>query len=234
MVRAARRSYRKGGAYTLGKQADLVTGPLRMVRNGAGNVTERETGKVIWVESEDLGTALPGDLVTIRLYRSGGESKGKVIKIVERSPRDVVGTLMSTGKFLYVVPLNPVYRKDFYVPAANGAKPGDRVVVRFTGWENRYVAPEGEVVDVIGPADLPSLDTLVVMKQFDLPEAFPAVVIDEAEKVAQRLTRPAAARTSAANTSSRWIRRRLATSTTRSRWRPMRRATACWASILRT
>jgi len=181
---------RKGGAYTLGKQADLVTGPLRMVRNGAGNVTERETGKFIWVESEDLGTSLPGDIVTLRLYRSGGESKGKVIKIVERSPRDIVGTLMSTGKFLYVVPLNPVYRKDFYVPAMNGAKPGDRVVVRFTGWENRYVAPEGEIVDVIGPADLPSLDTLVVMKQFDLPEAFPAEVIDEAEKVAQRLTRP--------------------------------------------
>jgi ribonuclease R len=181
---------RKGGAYTLGKQADLVTGPLRMVRNGAGNVTERESGRTIWIESEDLGTALPGDIVTIRLYRSGGESKGKVIKIIERSPRDIVGTLFSTGKFMYVVPLNPVYRKDFYVPALNGAKPGDRVVVRFTGWENRYVAPEGEIVDVIGPADQPSLDTLVVMKQFDLPEAFPAEVIDEAEKVAQRLSRP--------------------------------------------
>ncbi len=181
---------RKGEAYTLGKQADLVTAPLRLVRNGAGNVTERESGKTVWIESEDLGTALPGDLVTVRLYRSGGESKGKVIKIVERSPRDIVGTLFTTGKFLYVVPLNPVYRKDFYVPAANGAKPGDRVVVRFTGWENRYVAPEGEIVDVIGPADQPSLDTLVVMKQFDLPEAFPSAVIDEAEQVAQRLSRP--------------------------------------------
>ncbi|MDX9867449.1 MAG: ribonuclease R [Kiritimatiellia bacterium] len=181
---------RKGNAYTLGKQADLVTGPLRMVRNGAGQVTERESGKGIWVESEDLGTALPGDLVTIRLYRSGDERKGKVIRIVERSQRDIVGTLMTTGRFLYVVPLNPVYRKDFYVPAANGAREGDRVVVRFTGWENRYVAPEGEIVDVIGPADKPSLDTLVVMKQFDLPEAFPSEVIDEAEKVAQRLNRP--------------------------------------------
>lgn len=181
---------RRGRAYTLAKQADLVTGPLRMVRNGAGNVLNRDTNKLVWVESDDLGTALPGDIVTLRLYRSGDESKGKVIAIVERSPRDIVGTLAPTGKFLYVVPLNPVYRKDFIVPDAHGAKQGDRVVVRFTAWTNKYVAPEGEIVDVIGPSDQPSLDTLVVMKQFDLPEDFPAEVIEEAEHVSQRLTRP--------------------------------------------
>ncbi len=181
---------RKGRVYTLGKQADLVTGELHMVRNGAGYVNDPEGGKRIWVESDDLGTSLPGDVVTLRLYRSSDEFKGKVIKIVKRSPRDVVGTLHTTGKFLYVVPLNPVYRKDFYVPESNGANPLDRVVVRFTGWENKYVAPEGEIVDVIGPADRPSLDTEVVMRQFDLPLEFPAAVIDEAEHVSSRLARP--------------------------------------------
>jgi len=181
---------RKGTAYMRAKEADLVTGNLRMVRNGAGHVIEQETGKAIWIEEENLGTALHGDLVTLRLTRRDSELKGKVIKIVERSPRDIVGTLFTTGKFMYVVPLNPVYRKDFYVPALNGAKPGDRVVVRFTGWENRHVAPEGEIVDVIGPADNPSLDTQVIMKQFELPEDFPAAVISEAEKVSQKLSKP--------------------------------------------
>ncbi|MFA7172989.1 MAG: ribonuclease R [Kiritimatiellia bacterium] len=181
---------RKGQVYTLGKQVDLMTGPLRMVRNGAGFVADTESGKRIWVEKDNLGTALPGDVVTLRLYRDAGEMKGKVIKIVERTPRDVVGTLHTTGKFLYVVPLNPVYHKDFLVPALNGAKPFDRVVVRFTSWENKYISPEGEIVDVIGPADQPSLDTEVVMRQFDLPREFPVAVIDEAEQVASRLQHP--------------------------------------------
>ena len=181
---------RKGRAYILAKEADLATGPLRMARNGAGFVLERDTDKAIWIESEDLSTALPGDIVTIRISRRGTEPKGTVIKIVERSPHDIIGTLSSTGRLFYVVPLNPVYRKDFVVPAPNGAQPGDRVVMRFTGWQNRHVAPEGEVVDIIGPADKPSLDTLVVMKQFDLPEDFPAEVLAEAEGVSQRLARP--------------------------------------------
>ena len=163
---------RRGNVFTLAKQADLVTGPLRMVRNGAGNVTERETGKLVWVESEDLGTALPGDIVTVRIHRNGTECKGKIIKIVERSPRDIVGTLMTTGKFLYVVPLNPVYRQDFYVPQPTG--PGrDRVVVRFTAGRTVLSPPKANR-RCHRPRRLASLDTLVVMKQFDLPEEFPA------------------------------------------------------------
>ncbi len=180
------------GVFGLGKSADLVTGALRMIRSGAGLVLDSATGTTVWIGADDLGTALPDDTVTLRLdpATAGQEPRGKVIRIVERSPRDIVGTLSTTGKFLCVVPLNPVYRFDFYVPDAKGANHGDRVVLRFTNWANRHVAPEGEIVDVIGPADQPSLDTEVVLRQFDLPQEFPAAVLQEAEAVAARAQRP--------------------------------------------
>jgi ribonuclease R len=101
-----------------------------------------------------------------------------------------VGTLVTTGRFLYVVPLDPVYRQDFAVAGTAGAKAGDRVVVRFRDWPNRHVPPEGEIVDVIGPADRPSLDTDVVCRQYDLPGEFPEEALREAEGVAARLGRP--------------------------------------------
>ena len=180
------------GVFGLGKPADLVTGKMRMIRSGAGLVLDNATCTTVWVGSDDLGTALPDDTVTVRTDPAspGQEPRGKVIRIVERSPRDIVGTLSTTGKFLCVVPLNPVYRLDFYVPDAKGAKEGDRVVLRLTDWKNRHVAPEGEIVDVIGPADQPSLDTEVVMRQFDLSTEFPAEVLQEAEAVAARAQRP--------------------------------------------
>lgn len=183
------------GVFALGATADLITGKLRMIRSGAGLVVNDKTGDTVWIGSDDLGTALPDDTVTVRLDPSTlGQAKqelrGKIIRIVERSPRDIVGTLSTTGKFLCVVPLNPVYRLDFYVPDAKGAKEGDRVVLRFTDWKNRHVAPEGEIVDVIGPADQPSLDTEVVMRQFDIATEFPPEVVQEAEAVATRAQRP--------------------------------------------
>ena len=182
----------RSGYFGLGKAADLMTGKLRMIRSGAGLVLDNATGTTVWVGSEDLGTALPDDTVTVRIDPAspGQEPRGKIIRIVERSLRDIVGTLSTTGKFLCVVPLNPVYRLNFYVPDAKEAKEGDRVVLRLTGWQNRHVAPEGEIVDVIGPADQPSLDTEVVMRQFDLSSEFPPEVLQEAEAVAMRAQQP--------------------------------------------
>ncbi len=179
------------GVYGPGKPADLLTGRLTLVRGGAGYVADGASGESLRVASEDIGTALPGDIVTVRRFHGAAErGRGKIIRIVERANRDLVGTLVTTGRFLYVVPLDPVYRNDIVVPEARGAREGDRVVVRFLDWPNRHVAPEGEIVEVIGPADQPSLDTAVICRQHDLPGEFPPAVRRAAESVAARLRQP--------------------------------------------
>ena len=179
------------GVFGLGRAADLVTGKLVLVRSGAGFVTDNTTGESVRVESDDIRTALPGDTVTVR--KAAGRDRrpaGRIIRIVERGGRDIVGTLATTGRFLYVIPFDPAYRRDIVVPESRGAQIGDRVVVRFLDWENQHVAPEGEIIDVIGPADRPSLDTEVVVRQYNLPRDFPAEVMRDAETVAQRLRQP--------------------------------------------
>ena len=178
------------------RETGMMTGELHMARNGAGFLVDPATNEATWIEREDLGTALVGDTVTIKLKnrpardglrggrppaKSGPE--GRVIRIDARAPRAIVGTVSATGRFTRVQPLSPTYRQEFLVPDAHGAQVGDRVVMRFMRWENPRLAPEAEITDVIGPADDPSLDTLSVMKQYDLPEEFPAKVVAEAERV---------------------------------------------------
>ncbi|MBA4387820.1 MAG: ribonuclease R [Verrucomicrobia bacterium] len=181
--------------YSLGAAADLLTGVLDVARSGNGFVTGTGAGADIFVLQADVGTALPGDKVVVRVDPdSGGESgtrmSGKIIRILDRTQKDIVGTLKITGRFNYVVPMNPAYQQDFYVADAKGAKAGDRVVVRFYGWENRHVNPEGEIVEVIGPADNPSLDTISVIRHHGLKEEFSAAVLSEAETVASLVDRP--------------------------------------------
>ena len=179
------------------RETGTMTGELHMARNGAGFLVDPRTNEATWIEREDLGTALVGDTVTIKVkpprpsrgFRGGAHESGKsgpeghIIRIDARAPRVIVGTLVSLGRFTRVQPLSPTYRQEFLVPDAAGAKVGDRVVMRFVRWDNPRLAPEGEITDVIGPADDPSLDTRAVMEQYDLPAEFPPEVLAEAERV---------------------------------------------------
>jgi ribonuclease R len=179
--------------YSLGAPADLVTGRLELKRSGDGYLTNHEGEMDVRIDRGNVGTALPGDLVVVRLepHRQGTPETqrfGQVIRLIERAKRVVVGTLKSAGRFLVVVPIDPSYQHDFYVSDAKGAKVDDRVVIQFQNWENQHVNPEAEIIEVIGPADNPSLDTLAVMRHYDLPEAFPIEVMQEAEGSAARLT----------------------------------------------
>jgi ribonuclease R len=181
--------------YSLGAPADLITGRLEVKRSGDGYLTNLEGELTVKIDRGHLSTALPGDQVVVRLepLRPGmatWQRHGVVIRVLERGTRVVVGTLKSTGRFLYVAPMDPSYQQDFYVSEVKGAQINDRVVIQFTNWENRHVNPEAEIIEVIGPADNPSLDTLAIMRQYELPESFPIAVMHEAGVSAARLDQP--------------------------------------------
>lgn len=181
------------GGFHMGKPCDLVQGVLVGARSGAGFVGNRELGCDVMVPPRELGAALPGDTVLVRVQPpQPGESRrmGRIVRIVERAKRDIVGTLQSSGHFYVVIPLSPTYKHTFYVADPKDAKVGDRVVLRFTDWTNLQLNPEGEIIEVIGPADKPSLDTEAIVRQFELPREFPLEVLQEAEHVSTRLEHP--------------------------------------------
>ncbi len=191
MVRSGELIEKRRGYYRAGAGTGMLTGTLKLMRSGAGLVTNAETGERVFVESADLGRAIEGDRVTVA-YRPGNRSEpvGVVRAIEEASVRDVVGTVRRAGKQFYVSPLNPIYRDDFLLADPKEARPGDRVVVRVQRAEGRGMRLEAELLEVIGPEDKPSLDTLAILRQYELPEAFPAEVLAESEQVAQLLQVP--------------------------------------------
>ncbi len=186
----------RNGRYSLGEEADLFTGRLSGVRSGNGFVDAVgvEDQDSVFVSSRDMGTALSGDTVLVRLHPEvPGETRGrsgKVIRIVERGRHDIVGTLRSTGRFVHVVPIDPIYTQNFYVADTAGGKVGDRVLIRFSDWKNKHVSPEAEVIEVLGPADSPSVDTLSIIRHHDLHDEFPEEVLRDAEATSARMELP--------------------------------------------
>jgi ribonuclease R len=59
----------------------------------------------------------------------------------------------------------------------------DKVVVRLEPWEHRHLNPEGEIIEVLGPAKKPGVDILSIIRKYDLPMAFPDAVLKEADQI---------------------------------------------------
>src|SRR6266536_3716196 len=190
--------------YVLPAEADLVTGKVSIHQAGYGFLAPETPGETdVFIAAENIGTAMHGDRVVARMSpeapsrRIKGRREGRVIRILERAHDTIVGTLQRSRNFYYVVPDDPRFVHDIYVrPVAavqedrrseTAATVGDKVVVRLDDWQSRHVNPEGELVEVLGPASAPGVDVLSVIRKYHLPTEFPSDVLEQAERIPERV-----------------------------------------------
>src|SRR5438094_9820013 len=138
-----------------------------------------------------------GDRVVARITRdpayarTKGRREGRVIRILERAHDTIVGTLQHSLNFYYVVPDDPRIVHDVYVqvppraPLPKVPTRGDKVVVRLEAWESRHVNPEGDVIELLGPASAPGVDMLSIIRKYHLPTDFPRDVLDEVNRISE-------------------------------------------------
>jgi ribonuclease R len=186
--------------YVIPEEADLIVGILQMNPQGFGYVLNESGDGLgdVYIPAENTGTAMHRDKVVARIIREalpqlrGGRQRarrqGKVIKILERANKQIVGTLQQSKNFFYVVPDDPCLFHDIYVELDHQRLPrlpkvNDKVVVRPEPWESRHLNPEGEIIEVLGPARAPGVEVLGIIKKYDLPSEFPASVLEQAEKI---------------------------------------------------
>src|SRR6187200_1322695 len=187
--------------YVLPAEADLITGKLSVHPAGYAFLTSEKPGLPdVFIAAENVGTAMHGDRVVARISpeppagRIKGRREGRVIRILERAHDTVVGTLQRSRNFYYVVPDDPRFVHDIYVhPIAaredraseTAAAVGDKVVVRLEDWQSRHVNPEGEIIEVLGPASAPGVDVLSIIRKYHLPTEFPSDVLEQAEAISE-------------------------------------------------
>src|SRR6059036_965171 len=182
--------------YVMPPAADLVTGKLHIHQAGYGFLISEKPGEPdIFIAAENTGTAMHGDRVVARISRDEpdrrikGRREGRVIRILERAHDTIVGTLQRSRNFYYVVPDDPRFVHDIYVRPERDQQPGtsanvgDKVVVRLEAWESRHVNPEGEIIEVLGPASAPGIDMLSIIRKYHLPTEFPRDVLDQAKGI---------------------------------------------------
>ncbi len=167
---------------------NLAVGRLSVNPGGFGFVSRETGGEDVFIGAQDMGTALHGDRVVARLYGHQGprrQQEGQVIRVLERSLKTVVGVYRQDRRFGYVEPDDRRITRDIYVAPedALGAAPGQKVVVKIEAWASEHLNPEGRVVEVLGAPDAPGMDILSIIKEYELPLAFPDHVLRQADAI---------------------------------------------------
>ncbi len=191
----------------LPRDADLVTGRIRFRQGGSAFVIPEGPASApeqpaIQIPAEDTGVAMHDDKVVVRLSDEvtrprgklpGGEPLGHVIRILERGHPTLTGNLQRSKLFFYVVPDDPRFIHDIYVPdpAKSALHPvpavGDKVVVQLREWKQRHVNPEGEIVARLGRTHEPRAELAAIFHKYDLVSAFPEEVQREAAALPARV-----------------------------------------------
>ena len=170
-------------------EARYVTGTFIGNQRGFGFLEVEGQEEDLFIPESRVGNAFPGDTVQVLLLpgRRGRRQEAEVVKVLERSVRQIVGTFQNNGTFGFVLPDDVRIKQDIFVPGerSKGAVDGHKVVVEITDYGENGKSPEGIVTEILGHAWEPGVDILSIVKGYDLPMEFPERVLNQAERVSR-------------------------------------------------
>ena len=181
----------KRGKYGIGIE-EIHVGVFSATAKGFGFVTIEGFDDDIYIPARDTLNAFDGDkvqLVIVNKFKRGARKEGRIIKIVERAIKEIVGTYKKSKSFGFVVPDNSKIGVDLYIAEGCDVKAGnnDKVVVKIKDYGSADKKPEGEIIEVIGAINDPGVDIVSIIKDYGIEEEFPDEVIKQCETIADKV-----------------------------------------------
>ena len=174
------------------KQKVVFEGRVDLTRSGAAYIICEDLEDDVFVAAKDLKSALSGDLVKIELKpRRGRRQEGRVMKVLERSLEQFIGTLRRFRKYSIVLVESLKIPLEVFVDHADSmdAQDGDAVVVKVTKWPSRSEqSPSGRVTAVLGAPGSNDIEMKSILLNNGFDIEFSEEILAEAEKLSDEVT----------------------------------------------
>ncbi len=174
----------RGGSRPLSKGSARpgLLGTIKKHRDGFGFVARLDRkGDDVFVPPQEAAKAVDGDLVRVEIVPArGGRTAGRIVDVVERRRRLLLGTYHARGRQSFVVPADPELDAYVPVPETRVAQDGDVVKVALDPGAGRLA---GSVVEAVGKPGEPRVEVLKVAYAKGFADVFPEPVQREARAV---------------------------------------------------
>jgi ribonuclease R len=175
-------------------RAGLIVGLFRRTAKGFGFVRPHSSDAridQIYIPPEATRDASSGDEVTVKITKRstkrGLSMEGRIVQVLARASGVFVGTYFEDGNAGFVRVDGTTFNDPIYVgdPGAKGAKPGEKVAIEIVRYPAPYLEGEGVITEILGERGQPGVDTLTVIRSFDIPDTFDRTALDEARELAK-------------------------------------------------
>lgn len=129
----------------------------------------------LYLQDRDLGTALDGDLVLVRMGRYN-----HVIEVLKRETEEVVCTVKKFKNQIFLTP-NKYFRLPIRLVGRQNVLDGEVVLIKFVEYNLDYI--DGRIEERIGFINDPDIDILTLVYEYGFPYKFPKEVINEANSL---------------------------------------------------
>jgi ribonuclease R len=174
--------------WLLPAESDLVRGRFETFGRGFGFVVrESGPGEDVYVPARYAKGAMHGDSVEILARETGGRggrNEGRVVRILKKERKTIVGVFSERMGAPYIVPFDSVSLEETPLVSRGSHFPKPGMIV---------AADRGRLVltDVFGYPDDEGVDAKVVIRKYGLAEGFSDEALAEAEETAARPRDPA-------------------------------------------
>lgn len=170
----------------LRKNPVYVTGKISVNLRGFAFVTPEDGGKDIFISAEDVGPAMHGDRVNVRIISDYGEKReGEVVEVIERGKNIFICQLKNRGKFFWAEPEDDKFNLEIHVRCDDKKYWHDvkrrhaKVVVQITDWKKC----SGEILEVIDAEKDVGSEITAILRSHGVFEKFPDEVLAEASRL---------------------------------------------------
>ena len=150
---------------------------------------EDESIEDAFIAPPNMNGAFNNDVVMVELFPSQQRDnlEGKVVEILQRGNRIVVGSYSPYRNFGYVIVDDKKFYKDVFIPPNKSmdANRGDKVVVELVTYGDEKTNPSGKIIEVIGNIDKKGNDILAIIRKYELYEEFPKDVLKSANAIGE-------------------------------------------------
>jgi ribonuclease R len=168
-----------------------VEGVVQGHRDGHGFLTPDVGVQDIYLSVQEMRAVMHGDRLRVRIVRTDkrGRPEGRVLEILERKKRPIIGRLLLESGVWLVAPEDKRMGQDILIPK-NGlanATAGQVVAVELIEPPSLYSKPVGRIVEVLGEIDDSGMEIEIAVRKYEVPHRFSAETLAQAGKLPEKL-----------------------------------------------